>query len=452
MRWLVERLDEYARQEAMIWHGGSTTYAELRELIEAWSERLVDLEIAPGECVAICGDYSPKVAALLLALWLHDCIAVPISSSVEEERERLLALGEVTRVFTFEGCELRGVAARTHRGEQHSLLEVLRDKRRAGLILFSSGSTGRVKAILLDVVELTAPMTAAARRYRTLAFLLMDHIGGINTMLRTFAGGGTLITSAGRSPVDICTAVAAHSVEVLPTTPTFLTLLLMSGLHTRHDLSSLRIITYGTEAMPPSTLRAVKAAFPDARLKQTYGLTEVGILPTKSEDDGSLFMRVGGNGYETRVVDNILWIRTRSAMLGYLNAPAPFSDDGWFITGDAVEVQGEHIRVLGRKSELINVGGEKVYPAEVESVLLEVTGVADAVVFGKPSPVTGNIVCARVSLGADADPHTLRRSIKAHCRAKLQAFKVPMLISIEQGELHTPRYKKIRQASARLGS
>jgi len=88
-----------------------------------------------------------------------------------------------------------------------------------------------------------------------------------------------------------------------------------------------------------------------------------------------------GEGFETRVVDGILHIKAKSAMLGYLNSPSPFTEDGWTITGDSVEVDGEYMRFMGRQSEIINVGGEKVYPGEVESVIQEFDNVAEVTVF-----------------------------------------------------------------------
>src|SRR5919106_3948228 len=94
----------------------------------------------------------------------------------------------------------------------------------------------------------------------------------------------------------------------------------------------------------------------------------------------------------------MLQIRARSAMLGYLNAPSPFTPDGWFPTGDAVDVDGEYLRIRGRQSEIINVGGEKVYPAEVESVLQSMDGVAEITVCGEKNPITGQMVTARVRL------------------------------------------------------
>jgi acyl-CoA synthetase (AMP-forming)/AMP-acid ligase II len=234
-------------------------------------------------------------------------------------------------------------------------------------------------------------------------------------------------------------------VELLPTTPTFLNLLLLSESFRHYDLSSLKLITYGTEVMPESVLKRIHQALPNARLLQTYGLSELGILRSKSKDSGSLWVKIGGEGFDTKVVDDILWIRAHSAMMGYLNAPSPFTKDGWFITGDAVEVDGDYIRILGRKSELINVGGEKVYPAEVESVLQTMEGVEDVAVIGEPNPLTGHIVKARVKLATGEAVGKFRKRMREFCRGKLPNYKIPQKIVLESKELHEDRFKKMRR-------
>ncbi len=141
----------------------------------------------------------------------------------------------------------------------------------------------------------------------------------------------------------------------------------------------------------------------------------------------------------------MLEIKAQSAMLGYLNAPSPFTADGWFKTGDAVEVDGEYIKILGRKSELINVGGEKVYPAEVECVLQQMEGVVDVAVHGERHPMTGQIVVARVQLERDEELGEFRRRMRAHCQSRLARFAVPQKILISATPIHGERFKKIRR-------
>ena len=131
-------------------------------------------------------------------------------------------------------------------------------------------------------------------------------------------------------------------------------------------------------------------------------------------------------------------------MLGYLNAPSPFTEDGWLDTGDSVIEDGEYIRILGRASELINVGGEKVYPAEVENVVHEMDNVADVMVYGERNFVVGSIVCAKVRLLRKEDPGQFALRLKKHCATRLDRFKVPVKVQVVDTALHGERVKKIR--------
>jgi acyl-CoA synthetase (AMP-forming)/AMP-acid ligase II len=272
----------------------------------------------------------------------------------------------------------------------------------------------------------------------------MDHIGGLNTLFHVLSDGGTLITIEQRTAQAAAAAIERHKVELLPATPTFLRMLLISGALDDHDLSSLELISYGTEPMPHGTLESLNRAFPGVRLKQTYGLSEMGIMPTSSLDSHSLWMKVGGAGCETRVQGGTLWVRSPTAMIGYLNAPPPFDADGWYDTGDAVEMNGEYLRIVGRKSEMINVGGEKVYPAEVENVLLQMDNIADATVTGKSNPLTGHVVVATVRLRAPEEKRQLEQRLYAFCRERMAAYKIPVLLEISEDEQHNARFKKVR--------
>ena len=263
----------------------------------------------------------------------------------------------------------------------HPMLMKLIEKKTAGLILFSSGTTGAPKAALHDLFYLMKKFEEPGKRLSTVTFLLFDHIGGFNTMMHSLSSGSMIVTLKERSPEEVCRLIEKYRIELLPTSPTFLNMILLSHVYEQFDLSSLKIISYGTEPMPESTLKALHSVLPEVKLKQTYGLSEIGIMSTKSEASDSLYMKLGGDGYETKIVDDILYIRAKSAMEGYLNAPSPFDEDGWFNTKDKVEVKGDYIHILGRTTDLINIGGEKVYPNEVESVLLAVDGVKDVYVM-----------------------------------------------------------------------
>jgi acyl-CoA synthetase (AMP-forming)/AMP-acid ligase II len=445
IEFLLDGFRQHAHDDAIVWHDRTYAYGWLRERVLEWGRRLGAEGVAAGAVVAVDADFSPNAAALLLALIEHRAVVVPLTASVARKRDELLTVAEVETVVAIDAADSVSFA---HRGVRasHTFYRTLRARGSAGLVLFSSGSTGKSKGAVHDFTALLDKFRARRKAQRTIAFLLYDHIGGVNTLLHTLANQGTVITVPDRTPDAVLGAVAKHRAAVLPTSPTFINLVLLSEAWTRHDLTSLALVTYGTEPMPEVTLRRFHELFPAIVLQQTYGLSEVGILRSKSRDSISLWVKIGGEGFETRVVDGMLQIKARSAMLGYLNAPSPFTDDGWFLTGDAVDVDGEFLRILGRRSEMINVGGEKVYPAEVEGVLETMTNVVEATVYGERNAITGQIVCATVVVSAPEEAADLRRRVRAYCEGKLQPFKIPVKVRVASGSLHGERFKKLRAA------
>jgi long-chain acyl-CoA synthetase len=441
--WLLERMREFGDAPAVVYRDRTATFSELLARTAAWQHELDRLGVEQGDVVAMHGDYAGGPVALLLALIARGTIAVPLTESVAPKRPELLALAEARHLFVFEdGDRWRHEALEVT--ATHPMLRQLAGTGKAGLILFTSGSTGPTKAALHDFERVLEKFQVRRPTRITMTFLLLDHVGGINTLFAALSCGGTVVAPQTRDPDEVCALIARHAVELLPASPTFLGLLLLSEAYTRHDLTSLALITYGTEPMPESTLRRLHAAFPDAKLQQTYGLSELGILRSKSRDNESLWVRVGGEGFDLKVVDGVLWIRSRYAMLGYLNAPSPFDADGWMNTGDAVDVDGEFIRIKGRKSEIINVGGHKVSPSDVESVLLEVPNINDAVVFAAPNPIMGQVVAARVNLAEPEEPDALRRRLRAALHGRLARHEIPVVVEIAEQTLHGARFKKRR--------
>jgi acyl-coenzyme A synthetase/AMP-(fatty) acid ligase len=197
--------------------------------------------------------------------------------------------------------------------------------------------------------------------------------------------------------------------------------------------------------MDPATLSLLNARFPDCQIRQKYGTTETGSPPSASRGNDSLWLKIGGDGVETRVVDDVLHIRSESTILGYLNAPSPVDEQGWYCTGDLVDVDGEWIRFRGRASDRINVGGEKVSPTEIEQVILELDIVREVVVRGEPNPLLGQIVTAQVVLAADLDEREAARTVRTHCRFRLAAYKVPVKIDFVAGRLTSDRQKALRK-------
>ena len=428
---------------AIIWKDKSFNYKWLLDQVISWQKKIKKEEIESGTIIIFEADFSPNALALLLVLIEMDYIIVPLTSSIESQKPEFIEIAEGEVLFKINENDQLTIS-RFSRSATNRFYKELRDKKHPGLVLFSSGSTGKSKASLSDFSDILSKFTVPRHSLRSIAFLLFDHIGGINTLLYTLSNAGCIVTVTDRTPEEVLSAIEKYQVELLPTSPTFINLILLSEAYKRFSMDSLKTITYGTEPMGESTLKRLHELFPKIQLKQTYGLSELGILRSKSKGPDSLWVKVGGEGFETRVVDGLLEVKAKSAMLGYLNAPNPFTEDGWFKTGDSVLVDGEYLKILGRESEIINVGGEKVYPMEVESVIQEFDNVAEVTVFGKKNAITGNMVCAKIRLQQEQDHKQFSIALKKYCRDKLQTFKIPVKVEFDDQKQHSKRFKKSR--------
>ena len=435
--------NENLLKAAIIYQDKEITYSDLIKNIAKYRSIILSKGISSGEVVALHGDFTPNCISILFALIENNNIIVPLDYQQIKKNKKKLEIACVSKSISVDNEDQVFFTDLEHK-KVNVFYEKLQLINRPGLVLFTSGTSGEPKAAIHDLVKLLEKFKIRTTSLRTLNFLLFDHWGGLNTMFHTLSNGGVVLALNDRRPQSICSFIEKHKIELLPASPTFLNLMIISEEYQKYNLESLRLITYGTEPMPQYTLEKVKKIFPNIKLKQTYGLIELGVLRSKSKSDDSLWVKVGGEGFETRVVNELLEIKAESAMMGYLNAPSPFTKDGWFMTGDQVEVDGEYFKILGRKSEIINVGGEKVYPAEIESVILELENILDVTVYGEKNPIMGQIVCAKVTFKSNIDSKYEINQIKAYCRNKLERFKVPVKIKIEDGILHNERFKKKR--------
>ena len=396
---------------------------ELR-FLDIASQNPVDLsQIKCGDVVAIIGDFNPPSILTLLRLIDLGAIIVPLTNDTANEHEYFFDAALVD-VVVKDGA----VKRRTHQ-RTHKLIEDLRAKKHAGLVLFSTGTTGRPKAILHDLTFFLKRFETPRPTLRTINFLLFDHIGGINTLLHTLFNKGVVVAPEARTVNSILETCRTYDVEVLPTTPTFLRMMLMSGAIPNAVPSSLKVVTYGTERMDQPTLDELCKLLPKIDFRQTFGMSELGILRVKSEARNSLFMKIGGEGVETKVVNNVLQIRSPNRMLGYLNASSPFDSAGWYDTKDVVEEKSGFYKIVGRVSDIINVGGLKFMASEVERVALEFPNVSLVSAYSRRNPITGEHVELRVQ--PLKENLVDKDALMSYLKSKLQPHMVPKRIIIQ---------------------
>ncbi|ANV98004.1 hypothetical protein BBW65_03950 [Helicobacter enhydrae] len=436
---LFEKLQDYKERIAIWQNHHSYSYADLLEQISKYHQ-LLD-SIPAHSKVAIQSDYSLESIALFLALLKNQHTIIPIISPQELDQK----LQESYAEFLIAQSDMEKII---HISQPKQNLFELND---AGLILFSSGSTGKPKAMLHNLSHILKKFeNKKSKQLSMLLFLMFDHIGGINTLLNILSTGQTAIIPNDRKDVHhIANLIETHKISILPTSPTFLNLMLLNKVHLHHNLSSLKMISYGTESMPETLLKKLQNAFPKTKFLQTFGTSEVGIMQTISEKSGSLFMKISDPNIEYKIVNQELWIKSQTQVLGYLNASMENFVDGYFKTGDLVETKmingEEYIRIIGRNKEMINVGGEKVLPQEIESIILQIDGILDCLVYGEKNAITGQSICCEVVIDSKKiKKDEIKKMIRSFCKGKIDNYKIPSKVLVKEELQASERFKKVR--------
>ncbi len=311
-------------------------------------------------------------------------------------------------------------------------------------VLFTSGTSGRAKGACLSWRNFAASAAAAEERLgravgkRWLACMPLFHVGGLSMVARSLCFGGPVRLQARFDPVAVSDALDAGDVAGISLVPTMLSRL----LHHRGDRrapESLEVLLLGGAAAAPALVaRALELGYP---VCTTYGLTEATSqvatsAPPAAGDAAPRPMRPL-DGIEIRIVERgcdvlagepgEILVRGPTVMIGYLgdsSASARALRDGWLHTGDAGFLDDEGgLHVLDRRDDLVVSGGENVYPAEIEAVLLEHPSVAEAGVTGVPDADLGARVVAWVVLHATAVPDAA--ALSQHCAGRLASFKRP---------------------------
>ena len=421
----------HSSREIFVGQRGKITYRQFFELVNEWERYLSNSGISPEAKVAVIGDFSAIGTSLVLALLSNRNVIIPFS------RESIV---EIDSALEISGCDwlIRldnlldpkdQLIEKRFIKRDNPLFNKLIESHHAGLVLFSSGTSGKPKAILHDLNRVVQRFKPSQKHFRSIPMLMFDHFGGFNTIFGMLASESTVIEVESRTAEKICLTIQNFQVTLLPTTPSFLSLIIMSNFHKRYDLTSLTKITYGTEPINKHLLERINRAFPNVILHQTYGLTEVGVLASRSESNESTRLEIGGNGFETKVVDGILWIKSEFAMLGYLGTEGTNDFvDGWFNTKDQVIQDGKFFKFIGRDSDQINVGGQKVLPIEVEEEILRLPEIFEVQVFGEKHPLLGQIVVASVVLAEGVEQDGIKLKIRKHCQEHLAKYKVPQKI------------------------
>lgn len=304
--------------------------------------------------------------------------------------------------------------------------------------ILTSGSTGRPKAARHTWASLSRPVRRSqddSPPVWLLAYRLHLY-AGLQVMLQCMLNRGTLVVAdAGCSPDETLRLIRDQGVEYASATPSYWRRLLLLASPALRDGVRLRQITLGGEVCDQALLDGLKEAFPSARQVHIYATTELGrcfsVTDGRAGFPASFLDVPSPDGVSLKVEAGELRVRSANAMSAYDPLAPGAADWGeWFATGDLVERRGDRCHFVGRRTEIINVGGQKVHPVEVERILRDVPGVGDVRVFPHASSIAGELVACEVVPRAGEDPETVRTAVVERCNRELTAAQRPRIIRL----------------------
>ena len=302
--------------------------------------------------------------------------------------------------------------------------------------ILTSGTAGTAKAVEHSWETLTRPVRKTATPTDPCWLLTFrPHLyAGLQVLLQCLLNRGTLVVPGARATAtDVAQMAGDAGVEFASATPSY-----WRWLTTMIDLDLLRRIplkqiTLGGEAVDQMTLDQLKNIFPQARIVHIYATTELGRCFSVTDGQEGFPARfldgASDDGVEMRIVDDELVVRSANAMRGYKHVDAHSPQQKWFSTGDIVEQRDGRVRFVGRRTDMINVGGNKVYPFEIEALVRSVPGVADVRVFAEASSLVGQLVKCEVVLAEGYDAAKVESAIRAKAIDRLNSFQQPRLFS-----------------------
>jgi acyl-coenzyme A synthetase/AMP-(fatty) acid ligase len=310
------------------------------------------------------------------------------------------------------------------------------DGHRTTWLLLTSGTTGAPKIVAHDVATLSAPIKPAGAPPVWGTFYDIRRYGGLQIFFRAVIGGGSLILSqAGEPAADHLARLARHGVTHLSGTPSHWRRALMSPALRSVEPGYVRL---SGEIADQAILDHLRIFFPLASIGHAYASTEAGVGFEVNDGRAGFpasFVDAGRGDVDIRIEDGSLRLRSRRTAASYVGRDAPQLRDhvGFVDTGDMVELRGDRYHFVGRKGGIINVGGQKVNPEEVEAAINRHPAVWASLVRARKNPITGAIVAADVVLkdasGQDSGTAAqTEREIIALCRENVAPFKVPAMI------------------------
>jgi cyclohexanecarboxylate-CoA ligase len=327
------------------------------------------------------------------------------------------------------------------------------------LLLYTSGTTDNPKGVphaqggFLANARLSVPELDIRADEVLLSAAPLTHLYGLFAYHLSLCSGAAMSLLPAFAPAELASLVEKHKANCVFAGPAHFKPLLDAGLLERHDFSSMRFACLSGSPVPPELAAAVEKKLPDGKTIQLWGMTELQAGSfSRPRDPADVRHETAGAatpGTELRVLDERLQVRGLSLFHEYLKNPAAtrgaFTADGWFETGDTAELSAAgHLRFTGRVKEIINRGGVKYSPLDVEAIIDRMPGVARSAIVPYPDPVLGERACVFVQPAPGARTATLEAIMGELDRAGVAKFKWPERLELVDSMPLTPTQKVMR--------
>ena len=327
------------------------------------------------------------------------------------------------------------------------------------LLLYTSGTTDNPKGVphaqrgFLANAMASVPELEISKEEIVLSAAPLTHLYGLYAYHVSLCSGAAMSLLPAFTPPDLAKVIEKHRASCVFAGPAHFKPLLDGGLLERHDFSLLRFACLSGSPVPPELAVAVEKRLPKGKTIQLWGMTELqaGSFSRPSDPADVRHGSAGAAtpGTELRVVDERLQVRGISLFSGYLkNEKATreaFTPEGWFETGDTAELSAAgHLRFTGRVKEIINRGGVKYSPLDVEAIIDRMPGVARSAIVPYPDAVLGERACVFVQPAPDAPAATLEAIMRELDRAGVAKFKWPERLELLEAMPLTPTQKVMR--------
>ena len=472
-RWLARHAAERPGAAAIDLAGAVLTWAELEARVSRVAAGLKAKGVNAGDVVAVQLPNIPEFLIAHLAVARLGAVMCTLHMPYRDaEIEALLRHSRARAAFCMPkaaGSFRTRVPTVIEAGPQFAELERSAplpathpepDARDPFLLLYTSGTTAAPKGVvhayrtMLGNSRLGSSEHRLGAQDRILCAAPFSHLYGLYSLHCAWAVGACSVLLPAFTPADLSAAVEKGRPTALWTAPAHVAAVRAQDLFDRHDWSSLRLAIVSGSRASPELMHAFAAKLPQCAVTQLWGMTEIQAgLYTRPGDPQEISATCAGRsspGTEIRLGEGgEIQVRGPLLFSGYLDNPAAtrnaFTDDGWFCTGDLAEGRdGSYYSIVGRNKDIINRGGVKFNPADVEALLEAHPKVLQAAVVPMPDPILGEKACAFVTLKPGAAAATLEELVAYLLEQRIAKNKLPeRLVVIDEMPL-TPTRKIIK--------